>query len=621
MVTLEKRKNEMASSESLLQRIQSGGFLPLSLTIDPLQQILLEIMALIKDQDKEIHDLRGQIDGKADRDAFDGLQKMIDDKEKAAIEREKAIENLIGDKERDLLEKIKDTNDKLDNTNEKVDKNREACDRLNDDVKELRDRLSALEANAKPSDSNADDASLQDLRDEIAKLKESMKDFDENKDALKDLAQLKDALKDLERMKDALNDLDRLKDALNDLDKIRDALKELEQLRDGLKDLDQLREGLKDLERLKDGINDLEKLKDALRDLDELKQTVQNMKDLDKLKDAMKDLEQLKQAMKDLDDLYKLKDAMKDVEDLAKLKDALKKLEELSQRVKDIGDDLRNLSNEAVRRGDESHKKDEENIVVRPPPERDETNPRAVQRAVELGEDENGGRRGSGEGQSHRKMPLPDLVPEDLKEALRQLREELTHLRARVGDNEDKMNAKHNELDDQIKALWNAIEELKNTIAGLPEAIEDIKRDLASRPDKAMIERLFEKFKSAMNGLANSLGRKTDDSDKRAYATMDDIKRLENSLHQMNMEWEEAAAARKSTCCLSCGRPYRTVTGAITDEATLAVLGAAPISHLAMGETNKPCFVYGSDNELYYSSSPRGKTFVAPPRTPGSARH
>lgn len=573
-----------SSSESLLQRIQSGGFLPLSLTIDPLQQILLEIMGLIKDQSQELQDLKSQLDSKADKDVFDGFQKMIDDKEKAAIEREKALENMIGDKERELLDKLKDTNERLDHTNENVDKNRETCDKLNNDVNDLRERLSALETNSKPSDSdNADNASLQDLRDEIAKLKESMKEFDQNKDALKDIDQLRDALKDLDQLRDALKDLDRLRDALKDLDQLRDALKDIDQLRDALKDIGQL--------------------KDALKDIEDLKDAMKNINDIDKLRDAMKDLEEL----------HKLRDAMKDVEDLAKLKDALRRLDELAQRVNDIGQDLRNLNNEAVRRTDE------EKIVVRPPPERDETNPRT--RTVELGEDDSKGeRRGSGEGQSHRKMPLPDLIPEDINEALRQLREELTRLQARVGDNEDKMNAKHNELDDQIKALWSAIEDLKGQLAGIPAALDEIKRDLAGRPDKAMIERLFEKFKAAMNGLAESMGRKGDDSDKRVYATMDDIKRLETNINQMNMEWEEAAAARKSTCCLSCGRPYRTVTGAITDEATMAVLGAAPISHLTTGEQNKPCFVYGSDNELYYSSSPRGKTFVASPRTPGTAR-
>jgi hypothetical protein len=101
------------------------------------------------------------------------------------------------------------------------------------------------------------------------------------------------------------------------------------------------------------------------------------------------------------------------------------------------------------------------------------------------------------------------------------------------------------------------------------------------------------------------------------FATIDDLRRLEAQLAAMANEHEEAAAAKKSSTCLSCGRPYRTVTGAIQDEETLAILGAAPISHLT--NDSKPCFVYGSDHELYYSSSPRGKTFVAPsqnaPRT------
>jgi hypothetical protein len=150
------------------------------------------------------------------------------------------------------------------------------------------------------------------------------------------------------------------------------------------------------------------------------------------------------------------------------------------------------------------------------------------------------------------------------------------------------------------------------------EVIDRIVRDLAGRPDRPLIERLFEKFKASLNNVAEMMARQSPEA--RGLATIEDVRRLETILRAMNQEFDEAAAARKSTCCLSCGRPYRTCTGAIQDDDVVQILGAAPISHLT-NDVQKPCFVYGTDHELYYSSSPRGKTFVAPPATaPGKSR-
>jgi hypothetical protein len=145
-------------------------------------------------------------------------------------------------------------------------------------------------------------------------------------------------------------------------------------------------------------------------------------------------------------------------------------------------------------------------------------------------------------------------------------------------------------------------------IAEVHDEINKIWRELGDRPDRPMVEPLFEKFKASVGNLQDLIARTNDGL--KQFPTFDDMKRLETQLLAMSNEHEEAAAAKKSTACLSCGRPYRTVTGAIQDEETLAILGAAPISHLT--NDAKPCFVYGSDHELYYASSPRGKTFVAP---------
>jgi hypothetical protein len=150
----------------------------------------------------------------------------------------------------------------------------------------------------------------------------------------------------------------------------------------------------------------------------------------------------------------------------------------------------------------------------------------------------------------------------------------------------------------------------------IKDHVEKLWKELLDRPDRKMVERLFEKFRGSLVSVADSL--RKSQPDEGHFATAEDLKRLEILVRSMNQDHEEAAAARKSTACLSCGRPYRMVTGAIQDEETLSILGAAPISHLT--NEGKPCFVYGSDHELYYASSPRGKTFVAPPSSPGRAK-
>ena len=179
-------------------------------------------------------------------------------------------------------------------------------------------------------------------------------------------------------------------------------------------------------------------------------------------------------------------------------------------------------------------------------------------------------------------MPLPDLNSPDVNEALQQLRNELTKLQQQTQDNTD-----------DIKRLA---------------------RELADRPDRQFIERLFEKFKSSLNGVVDMMENK--DKGNGQYATMDDIKKLETLIKQITQEFDEAAASRKCVKCLSCGMGYRTTTGSIQDPETASILGAAPIQAVAQDSTNKPTFVYGSDHELYYSSSPRGKPFVASGRKP-----
>ena len=194
-------------------------------------------------------------------------------------------------------------------------------------------------------------------------------------------------------------------------------------------------------------------------------------------------------------------------------------------------------------------------------------------------------------------MPLPSLNPADTSEALAQIREELTNLQKRVGDDENNNKKKFNDIDEELKR---------------------IARDLADRPDRSLVERLFEKFKESLNGVVNMIDGKQGLGNNKNYATLDDLKKVEQLVKNITQEFDEAAASRKCNKCLSCGRGFRVTTGAIQDQETMSILGAAPISAIAETTTGKPTFVYGSDNELYYSSSPRGRSFCSP-RKPGQS--
>ena len=137
---------------------------------------------------------------------------------------------------------------------------------------------------------------------------------------------------------------------------------------------------------------------------------------------------------------------------------------------------------------------------------------------------------------------------------------------------------------------------LKADVAALKVEIEQLKKDMLERPDRVVIERLFAQFKKSFAGIVEMI--ETAQGQNANFATLDDLRKLEAKIKQVNMEIEEAAAARKGMTCLSCGQPYRTVTNSIQDQQTMSILGAAPIAQVTDG---RQTIVYGSDHELYYS--------------------
>ena len=145
----------------------------------------------------------------------------------------------------------------------------------------------------------------------------------------------------------------------------------------------------------------------------------------------------------------------------------------------------------------------------------------------------------------------------------------------------------------EIEELVNA---LKGDVESMKREIEDLKKAMLERPDRAVVEKLFAQFKKSFAGIVEMI--ETAQAQNANFATLDDLRRLEAKIKQVNMEIDEAAAARKGMTCLSCGQPYRTVTNSIQDQHTMSILGAAPISQVMDG---KQTIVYGSDHELYYS--------------------
>lgn len=154
----------------------------------------------------------------------------------------------------------------------------------------------------------------------------------------------------------------------------------------------------------------------------------------------------------------------------------------------------------------------------------------------------------------------------------------------------------------EIEALKIEIDELKQGISLTKEDINIVKQDVDARPDRLMVEQLFAQFKKSFAGIIEMF--EVAQSQSLNYATVEDVERIEGQIRQINNEAEEAAAARRGMTCLSCGQHYKTLTNAIQDPETKTILGAAPISQVVPSEQHQT-FVYGTDRELYYSSSPR----------------
>lgn len=397
-----------------------------------------------------------------------------------------------------------------------------------------------------------DSSQLQDLKNLIDKNYNelSQKINDVGKDCKEASSLAKDAS---DKVNSMLNDFDKLREIVNSHDK---TIKEVLSPRadQNTKDIAEIKDMLNNL---KDGVDGLsEKSKDHEQKISNHDGSIEDMK---------KEIENIKNQLENTKprDNSPAKESASGNGSFVDLED----FEKLSRRLADLGTQVNKIQADIIPRIDDEELR---NRIA------------ALERGLQKGDDDG-------------YKPRPPSASSTKSRSLDN--EMLSKLRSDVDVHEDRINGL-----DELRKLS---EELKGKLAKL-------QADIDSRPDRGLIEKLFEKFKESMNNLADSIAGKGKNKDSgKGFATLEDLKRLENLIKQVTLEFDEAAAARKSTKCLSCGMGYKQVSGSIQDAETAAILGAAPINHVVQGSERRPCFVYGSDNELYYSVSPRGRTFAA----------
>ena len=545
----------------LYERIQAGGFLPLQLTLDPLQKILIDIMDMIKDHEGKIENIQNT---KADKSDLQNLQDKVDNNKSETDKRIDDLEKLINDKTAELQKSISDLNEKADNAMSKAE-----------------------EALGK-----ADDAS--------SKLNEALEKANQ-------------ALEKVEQLQASGND--HLQSDLEDLSK------RLGELENTVKSND---------ERLTNEIEEIKRKLDEKPDKKDLKCMSKQHDEGEKrlsFEDIMQSLNNLEDRIKNLENRSAEDNASKNTNDNHENCASKSDIANIDKRIDDLANELRNLkrASENVRARKlapaANPAKDEGSVYpVKPPTER--SLPISSVSDADMDELHEAIKR------LNERVDGVDKTLEDHEKSINENSEKLNaHENAlaensqKISNHENKLNAHDIKLEDHEKRISGLEGKLNEAgLSDIQELLKKLQADLNSRPDKNLIERLFEKFKESLNNVVDMINKKENGDGKSQFATKDDLSRLESMIKSITVEFDEAAAARKCTKCLSCGMGYRQVTGALPDAQQASILGAAPISQVVDG-AKKPCFVYGTDHELYYSDSPRGRSFVVTGRNaPKSAK-
>lgn len=547
------------------ERIKAGGFLPLQLTLDPLQKILLDLITMIKDHDIKIENLENT---KADKMDITLLQTNIDGNKKDVDKRFDELEKLINDKNSNLLNQINQIKDK--------------ADAAFNGLRDANDKLATFQGN-------------------IDKLNNQVNDLQELVDGQRSqITSMKNDLGDMKSKVDMMNGKVLTMDgAINNLGNV------LGSLRNQISNMGQ---GSSNDADIKDRDFNAQNISNP-----ELEKSVNELANkLNGLEDAIKSLQLQRGSSVPSSSNVNI--------DLSKYatNDGLNKLE---KKVDGNYNDLKSQI-DALKKKFDSMKSNDSSDQSNWRPRRDLT---PVERVSKTDTDEFPVRPPSA-GNSASKQEF-----EDLAERVRKLEDktedhdkELTKHDNLLNDHNTQLKSHQNSIDDhekRISDLEKRVAELKSMadkISEMQDLSDELRRlqtEIEQRPTKDLIERLFEKFKQSMNQVVDMIKKQKGDGLESNFATKEDLKKVESMLKSFSVEFEEAAAARKCTKCLSCGRGYREVAGALPDQESAQILGAAPISAVMDG-VNKPCFVYGTDKELYYSSNPRGKSFVVRGQTP-----
>ncbi|OHS95973.1 hypothetical protein TRFO_37867 [Tritrichomonas foetus] len=168
--------------------------------------------------------------------------------------------------------------------------------------------------------------------------------------------------------------------------------------------------------------------------------------------------------------------------------------------------------------------------------------------------------------------------------------------------------------DQRVSDTAMKVEKQEGLLYQLKRAVDQHQKSIAAldenKADKQAAQLLFEQFRIALGELNNRLG-----TLKRAIIGKVDAADLNNYLNQVmgNYNDDETAMGTEPIRCLCCGKPRKSITGAL-DDPTLAKRLGGPVSTRVLGDGDgQVCFVYGERGDMYYGRSGTGKSVFSKP--------
>ena len=155
--------------------------------------------------------------------------------------------------------------------------------------------------------------------------------------------------------------------------------------------------------------------------------------------------------------------------------------------------------------------------------------------------------------------------------------------------------------DSVIYQLKRAVESQQKSIAQLDD----------TKADRSATQQLFEQFRIALGELNSRIG-----SLKKSLIGKVDAADLTNYIGELvgGAGEDETATGIEPVKCLCCGRPRRSVVGAINDPSFIQKIGTSVSSRVLGDGEGQVCFVYGERGDMYIGRSGTGKpVFSRPP--------